>query len=143
MPSWRCVNVPPLGDTRGGLAVYEGCKDIPFDIRRIFFLYDLPKNSSRGHHAHKQQDEAVICVQGRCSALLDDGVSQERLVLDSACKALYIPPMVWLVLDDFEPGTILAAVTSDLYDETDYVRDYAVFRSMVKAKREGRSDAVA
>ena len=143
MPSWRCLSVPSLGDARGGLAVYECRKDIPFDIRRIFFLYDLPKNSTRGHHAHKQQEQVVICVQGRCSALLDDSTSRERVILDSACKALYVPPMIWLELDEFEPGTVLVAATNDFYDETDYVRDYAAFRAMVKAKREGRSDAVA
>ncbi|MHB1566947.1 MAG: sugar 3,4-ketoisomerase [Acidiferrobacter sp.] len=143
MSSWRRLNVQPLGDTRGGLAVYEGSKDIPFAIRRIFFLYDLPDEGSRGYHAHKQQEEVVICVRGGCTMLLDDGVCQERVFLSSVHEALYVPSMVWVALTEFAPNTILAAVASGYYDEADHVRDYDLFRAMVKEKLEGQSNAMA
>lgn len=115
------------GDERGSLIALESCKNVPFDIRRVYFLYGTKAGVRRGFHAHKDLMQIAVVVHGACSFLLDDGVRQVNLDLSEPNTGLLIEPMIWHEMYDFSDDCVLMVLASDFYDEKDYIRNYEEF----------------
>lgn len=128
------IDFPKLGDDRGNLVALEGNKNIPFSIKRVYYLFDLQSDIPRGFHAHKELVQVAVCVKGRCDILMDDGKSKEIVTLDSPDKGLLIDVMQWHEMRDFSEDCVLLVLASDIYDEADYIRDYSEFVRKVNAK---------
>ena len=122
------------GDSRGTLISLEQYKNIPFEIKRVYFMFDTKEGVRRGFHAHKSLQQVLICTSGECKILLDDGKEKEIIVLDSPNKGLYIEADMWREMYDFTEDAVLMVVASELYDEADYIRDYEAFLSYINAK---------
>ncbi|PJK34030.1 dTDP-6-deoxy-3,4-keto-hexulose isomerase [Pseudomonas sp. S10E 269] len=120
-----------LGDERGQLVVLEAMKNVPFDIKRVYYLTGTKPDVPRGFHAHKELEQVAVCVSGKCLMIMDDGVRKEEVWLDSPSKAIFIDKMVWHEMHRFSPGCVLLVIASDLYDENDYIRSYSDFVGMV------------
>lgn len=120
-------DLPKIHDPRGNLTFIEGNNHIPFDIKRVFYLYDVPGGSERGGHAHKQLHELIIAMSGSFDVVLDDGKDKKRVHLNRSYQGLYVCPMVWRQLDNFSSASVCMVLTSATYDEADYHRDYAEF----------------
>lgn len=116
-----------IRDARGGLLALEEGADIPFPIRRVYFLFDPPPGTSRGYHAHRNLEQVMVCVTGRCRVVLDDGTTRVEHLLESPGQGVYVGPMVWRELHELAPGTVVAVLASTHHDEGDYIRDYAAF----------------
>jgi hypothetical protein len=127
----RLVDLPRLRDHRGSLTVLEPGPVLPFEIRRTYYLYDTPPDAERGGHAHRRLEQLFIALAGAVDVELDDGSSAQVYRLDRPDVGLYIGPMIWRVLRHFEPGTVCMVLASERYDESDYFRRYADFRSAV------------
>jgi hypothetical protein len=128
----RIIQLPKIEDVRGNLTFIEENRHIPFEIKRVYYLYDVPGGESRGGHAHKQLHQFIIAANGSFDVILDGGSSQERYHLNRSYYGLYIPPMVWRELDNFSSGSVCLVLVSDYFDEADYIRDYDVFRKQVR-----------
>jgi len=115
------------GDERGQLVALEEMKDIPFAIKRVYYMYDTKPGVRRGFHAHKSLEQILICVNGSCKILLDDGKEKEIVLLDKQYEGLYIPNYMWREMYDFSPDAILLVLASDFYYEEDYIRNYEDF----------------
>ncbi|MGY2275260.1 MULTISPECIES: sugar 3,4-ketoisomerase [Pseudomonas] len=120
-----------LGDERGQLVVLEAMKNVPFDIKRVYYLTGTKPEVPRGFHAHKELEQVAVCVSGKCLMIMDDGVKKEEVWLDSPSKAIFIGKMIWHEMHRFSPDCVLLVVASDLYDENDYIRSYAKFVGMI------------
>jgi len=121
------VDLPKIHDPRGNLTFIEGQRHIPFDIRRVYYLYDVPGGADRGGHAHKELHQLIIAMSGSFDVILDDGLARKRIHLARSYYGLYICPMVWRELDNFSSGSVCLVLASNLYDESDYYRDYSIF----------------
>jgi len=128
----RMIDLPKISDPRGNLTFVEGGRHIPFDIRRIFYLYDVPGGSERGGHAHKALHELIIAMSGSFDVVLDDGKDKKRIHLNRSYRGLYVCPMMWRELDNFSSGAVCMVLASDCYDEDDYFRDYGQFIQAAK-----------
>ena len=126
------VNFSVLGDERGSLVALEQNKNIPFEIKRVYYIYGTQKGVSRGFHAHKDLEQVLICVSGSCRILLDDGDQQQSIILDNPSKGLYVDSMKWREMHDFSHDCVLLVLASRHYDESDYIRDYQDFIKAVK-----------
>lgn len=126
MKNIKFIDIPKITDTRGNLAVIEG-DTIPFDIKRVYYLYDVPSDSYRGGHAHKEQNELLIPISGSFYVKLDDGTSTKTILLNNPNKSLLIKGMVWRELQGFSSGSICLVINSGLFSEEDYIRDYDDF----------------
>lgn len=122
------------GDDRGMLVALEEMKDIPFDIKRVYYMYDTIEGVRRGFHAHKCLEQILIPIHGTCKIHLDDGFSTEEVVLDKPYEGLYISNNMWREMYDFSPDAVLMVLASEFYDEKDYIRDYDEFLKFVGAK---------
>lgn len=113
----------------GKLTFLEGGvdKDIPFDIRRVYYIYDVAPGEIRGFHAHKKLNQVLICINGSCKILLDDGQDKIEVELNNPAQGLVVEPKVWHEMYEFSPNAILLVMASDFYDESDYLRDYQQF----------------
>ncbi len=127
----RKVQFSPHGDDRGQLVALEEMKEIPFDIKRVYYMYDTAIDAVRGKHAHKALEQILICVHGSCKIRLDNGREQEIVILDKPYEGLYIKNDIWREMFDFSPDAVLMVLASELYDESDYIRDYDVFLNRV------------
>lgn len=121
------LEFPKVGDSRGKLTFIEGTRHVPFEIKRLFYLYDVPPTASRGGHAHWRLEQVLACAFGSLDVHLDDGTTQQVVHLSGPERGIYIPPMIWDTEINFEPGTVCVVLASDYYDESDYIRDYQVF----------------
>lgn len=121
-----------LGDDRGHLTVLEESKNIPFQIKRVYYLTGTKRNVARGFHAHKELEQVAVCVSGRCRMILNDGKNKEETWLDSPSTAIRIEKMVWHEMHDFSSDCVLLVLASELYDENDYIRDYQQFLAGVQ-----------
>ena len=121
------MELPRIADPRGNLTFVEENRHIPFAIKRIFYLYDVPTAESRGAHAHRTLEQFLICLSGSFGVFLDDGSSQKTVRLRRPWQGLYIPPMIWAAEVDFDPGSVCLVLTSDYFDESDYYRQYNDF----------------
>ncbi len=122
------------GDNRGQLIALEEFKEIPFSIKRVYYVYDTTQGVKRGCHAHKSLEQMLICIHGSCKILLDDGVEKETVLLSDPKVGLHVTNCIWREMFDFSPGAVLIVLASKLYDENDYIRDYVEFKKYVAAK---------
>jgi hypothetical protein len=118
------VDLPKVLDPRGNLTFIEGNKHIPFDISRVYYLYDVPGGAERGGHAHKALSQLIIAMSGSFDVVLDDGEKKKRIHLNRSYQGLYVCPMIWRELDNFSSGSVCMVLASNLYDEEDYYRNY-------------------
>ena len=121
------IEFQKLGDERGSLVSLEQNKNIPFDVKRIYYIFGTKEGVSRGFHAHKNLQQVAICVKGSCRFLLDDGHNKENIILDSPNVGLHINNFIWREMHDFSEDCVLVVLASELYDESDYIRDYNIF----------------
>ena len=128
----RIIDLPKIHDPRGNLTFVEGGIHVPFDIRRVYYLYDVPGGAERGGHAHKDLNQLIIAMSGSFDVILDDGREKKRYHLNRSYYGLYICPMIWRELDNFSSGSICMVLASNLYDEKDYYREYSSFIADVR-----------
>lgn len=131
----KIIDLPKITDMRGNLSFIEGSRHIPFDIQRVYYLYDVPGGASRGGHGHKKLYQLMIAISGSFTVLLDDGEQQKTYTLNRPYQGLIICPMIWRELDNFSSGSVCLVMASDLYDEEDYYRDYASFIEGVRTNK--------
>lgn len=130
----KTVNFPPLGDERGHLVALEANKAVPFDIKRVYYLFDTKEGIARGFHAHKNLKQVAVCVKGSCRFVLDNGQTKESIVLDKATTGLLIEGLVWREMHEFSSDCVLLVLASEHYDEADYIRGYQQFLEEVNGK---------
>lgn len=123
----RLIDLPPLGDERGSLVAIEANRHIPFEVKRIYYIFGTQPGVSRGFHAHKNLQQLAVCVTGKCRMVLDDGINKESVWLDSPTKGLLIGNNVWREMHEFSDDCVLLVLASEYYDESDYIRDYSDF----------------
>lgn len=123
----KIIELPRITDPRGNLTVAEANKNIPFDIKRVYWLYDVPGGECRGGHAHKQIKEILIAVSGSFHVTLDNGKEKQTFLLNHPYQGLLIDTKTWRTLDDFSSGAVCVVLASDFYDENDYIYDYKDF----------------
>lgn len=122
----------PHGDERGMLVALEEFNDIPFRIKRVYYMYDTIPGVVRGHHAHKTLEQILICIHGTCKIRLDNGREKKVVPLEKPYEGLYISSAMWREMYDFSPDAVLMVLASEVYDESDYIRDYDEFLQMVQ-----------
>jgi hypothetical protein len=123
----KIIELPKIVDPRGNLTFVESGNQIPFDIQRVYYLYDVPGGSERGGHAHKGLHQLSIAMSGSFDVVLDDGKKKKRVHLSRSYYGLYVCPMIWRELDNFSSGSVCMVLASNKYDEADYYRDYAEY----------------
>jgi dTDP-4-dehydrorhamnose 3,5-epimerase-like enzyme len=128
----RLIELPKIEDSRGNLTFIEGHRHVPFDIARVYYLYDVPGGSERGGHAHKALHELIVAMSGSFDVVLDDGREKKRFHLNRSYYGLYVCPMIWRELDNFSSGGVCMVLASNLYDEFDYYRNYGDFLAGLK-----------
>jgi dTDP-4-dehydrorhamnose 3,5-epimerase-like enzyme len=121
------INFETKGDKRGSLISLEENKNIPFDIKRVYYIFGTKPKVRRGFHAHKKLQQILIVISGSCKILLDNGKSKESILLNSPSKGLLIKEMIWREMYDFSPDCVLLVLASDFYNESDYIRKYEDF----------------
>ena len=127
----KTINFQPLGDERGSLVALEGNKSVPFDIKRVYYIFGTKEGVSRGFHAHLNLKQVAVCVTGSCRFVLDNGKQREEVVLDKSTIGLLINDLTWREMYDFSPDCVLMVLASEHYDESDYIRDYQEFLKAV------------
>ena len=128
----RIIELPKISDPRGNLTFIEGSQHIPFDIKRAYYLYDVPGGSHRGSHAHKNIPQFIVAISGSFDVLLNDGHDKKRFHLNRPFLGLYVCPMMWRDLDNFSSGAVCLVLASKHYSEADYIRDYQEFLTKIK-----------
>lgn len=123
----KLISFESLGDHRGSLVALEQNKNIPFAIKRIYYIFDTKQGVVRGLHAHKALKQVAIALKGSCRFVLDDGNTKEDIILDCPTKGILIDSCLWREMHDFSDDCVLMVLASEHYDESDYIRDYAVF----------------
>jgi hypothetical protein len=123
----RIVELPRIQDPRGNLTFIEGGGHVDFDIRRVYYLYDVPGGSDRGGHAHRELRQLIVAMSGSFDVVLDDGRDRRRVHLNRSYQGLYVCPMIWRELDNFSSGSVCMVLASTRFDEADYYRHYADF----------------
>ena len=123
----RVIQLPRLSDSRGNLTFVEQGRHVPFDIQRVYYLYDIPLDAEKGGHGHKALHQLIVAMSGSFDVLLDDGQRRKTVRLARPDHGLYVCPMIWRELVNFTAGAVCMVLASSLYDETDYYRDYATF----------------
>ena len=128
--SWEIIDLPKLDAVSGFITPIDHGSVLPFDVRRVFYLYDVPSGESRGAHAHKQCHQLLVAVTGAFEVELNDGKVQERVLLNQPNKGLHIPPMIWASEVNFSGSSICLVLASHEFDESDYIRQYDVFERL-------------
>jgi hypothetical protein len=124
----KLIDLPKIADARGNLTFVEGGRHVPFDIKRVFYLYDVPGGADRGGHALKTCHQFLIAMSGSFDVILNDGREKRRIHLNRSYHGLHIPPMIWREMDNFSSGSVCLALASSAYDAADYYREYDAFR---------------
>ncbi|HLP98572.1 MAG TPA: FdtA/QdtA family cupin domain-containing protein [Sideroxyarcus sp.] len=125
----KLFDLPKITDQRGNLTFIESGVHIPFEIQRVYYLYDVPGGSERGGHAHKKLHQFIIAMSGSFDVVLDDGTDRKRIHLNRSYNGLYMCPMMWRELDNFSSGSVCMVLASRHFDESDYIRDYQQFKT--------------
>jgi len=128
----KIIELPKIGEPRGNLTFIEGQRHIPFDIKRVYYLYDVPGGAERGGHAHKDLHQLIIAMSGSFDMVLDDGKEKKRFHLNRSYYGLYVCPMIWREMDNLSSGAVCLVLASNLYDEADYYRNYDDFIADLK-----------
>jgi dTDP-4-dehydrorhamnose 3,5-epimerase-like enzyme len=131
----RILELPKIADPRGNLTFIEESQHIPFDIRRVYYLYDVPGGERRGGHAHQKLEQFVIAASGSFDVVVNDGTELKRFFLNRSYYGLYIPRFIWREMENFSSGSICLVLASEHYNESDYYRDYGAY---IQAVREAR-----
>jgi len=125
------IDIPKVHDERGSLGVVE--KDtIPFNIKRIYYLYDVPSDSFRGGHAHKEQESVIIALSGSFEVIIDNGTNKQRILLNKPNQGLFIPTNIWREIENFSSGSVCLVLASTEFDENEYLRNYDDFLSFIR-----------
>ena len=127
LESCKLIDLPKIHDARGNLTFAEGGRHVPFEFKRVYYLYDVPGGAERGGHAHKDLHQLIIAMSGSFDIVLDDGRQKKRIHLARSYYGLYVCPMIWREMDNFSSGAVCLVLASNLYDEADYYRDYQEF----------------
>ena len=132
----RCklIDLPKISDPRGNLTYIEGNKHVPFDIQRVYYLYDVPGGSNRGGHAHRALHQLIIAASGSFDITLDDGQHKKQFHMNRSHFGLYVCPMIWRELKNFSSGAVCMVLASNIYDEADYLRDYKEYIAAMDKK---------
>jgi dTDP-4-dehydrorhamnose 3,5-epimerase-like enzyme len=133
----RIIELPRITDPRGNLTFIEQDRHVPFKIKRVYYLYDVPGGESRGGHAHKKLQQFIIAASGSFTVITHDGRKEERYFLNRSYYGLYLPTMTWRELDNFSSGSVSLVLASEPYDESDYIRDFDEFIRIAKGKAGG------
>lgn len=128
----KIIELPKITDPRGNLTVVEQLKEVPFEIKRVYWTYDVPGGERRGGHAHKNLLQLVVALGGSFHVTLDNGKEKETYLLNHPYQGLLIPTMTWRTLEDFSSGAVCMVLTSDYYDENDYIREYDDFLKEIR-----------
>ena len=126
----RLIDFPIVHEPRGNLSFIEGERHVPFPIKRVYYLYDVPGGAVRGGHAHRTINQVIIALSGSFDVVLDDGRSRERFSLNRSYFGLFLPNMVWRELENFSSGAVCMVLASEYYDEGEYIRDHEEFRRL-------------
>ena len=129
------IDLPRVNDPRGNLTFIEGGRHVPFELKRIFYLYDVPGGAMRAGHALKRCHQFIVATSGSFDVVLDDGAERKRFQLNRSYYGLYVPPLVWREIDNFSSNSVCVVLASETYDESDYYRDYEDFLAAVKGAR--------
>ncbi|WP_147114954.1 FdtA/QdtA family cupin domain-containing protein [Tateyamaria sp. syn59] len=129
------IDLPIVSDPRGDLTFIEGGRHVPFDIRRVYYLYNVPVDSERGGHAHRELEQVIFALSGSFRMKIDDGTTKADVWLRNPRRGLYIKNMVWREMDNFSQGAVCMVLASHFYDEADYYRDYSEFLAASKAAK--------
>jgi len=124
----KIIDLPKISDPRGNLTFVEAGNHIPFDIQRVYYLYDVPGGAERGGHAHKELHQLIIAMAGSFDVVLDDGINKKRFHMNRSYYGLYVPKMIWRELDNFSSGSVCMVLASNKYEEDDYYRDYSEYK---------------
>ena len=130
--NYKLIQMPVFGDERGKLVALEGNIDIPFEIQRVYYIYDTLPEQERGKHAHRSLEQIIIAIDGSCQFVLDDGHERQEIWLNSPAKGLYIGPNMWREMRHFSYGCKLMVLASQHYNESEYIRDYEEFLKEVR-----------
>jgi len=135
------MNIPKIdfqqhGDDRGMLVALEEAKEIPFKIKRVYYMYDTIEGVRRGFHAHKSLQQILICIHGSCKITLDSGTDKGTVLLDKPCEGIYVADNMWREMHDFSEDAVLLVLASEVYDESDYIRDYDEFLKYVRKEED-------
>jgi dTDP-4-dehydrorhamnose 3,5-epimerase-like enzyme len=122
----KIIEIPKIHDTRGNLSVIEG-NVIPFQMKRVYYLYDVPSGAERGGHSHKEQQEFLIALSGSFTVVLNDGKEEKSITLNKPNQGLLIPNGIWRELENFSSGSVCLVIASEVFEEEDYIRDYNTF----------------
>lgn len=131
---YETIELNSIGDSRGELISLEALKSIPFEIKRVYYIFNVPQGISRGFHAHKELRQLMICMSGGCTIRLDNGSETTEVPLDSPKKALLLESGIWREMADFSKDCVLVVIADREYDESDYIRDYDSFLKYQKEK---------
>jgi hypothetical protein len=123
----KLIDLPKIADPRGNLTFIEGGRHVPFDIKRVFYLYDVPGGAERGGHALKKGHQFLIAMSGSFDVIIYDGKEKQRIHLNRSYHGFHIPPMIWREMDNFSSGSVCLTLASTPYDAADYYREYADF----------------
>lgn len=129
------IDLPKISDPRGNLTFIQGSDHVPFDIQRVYYIYDVPGGAERGGHAHKELHQLIIAMAGSFDILLDDGFTKKTYHLNRSYYGLYVCPMVWREIDNFSSGSVCMVLASNTYDESDYYRDYNEFFRATRTRK--------
>lgn len=129
------VSLPVISDARGNLTFIEGNNHVPFEIKRVYYLYNIPIGKTRGGHAHKKLEQVIIAISGSLNVTLDDGITKNTFHLDNPKQGLYVGPATWRDMDGFSSGTVALVLASRSYEVDDYIRNYDEFIEFVKNAR--------
>lgn len=132
MKGYKILDFKAIGDDRGWLVPLESSKTIPFDIKRVYYIWGTQKDVVRGKHAHRALEQVIVCIAGSCDFILDDGHERKTIRLDNPAKGLYIKHNIWREFTNFSDDCVIMVLASEYYDEADYIRDYEVFKEEVE-----------
>jgi len=131
----KTISFKALGDERGSLVSLEGNKSVPFDIKRVYYIFGTKEGISRGFHAHRNLKQVAVCVIGSCRFILDNGNQRDEVVLDKSTTGLLIDNLIWREIYDFSPDCVLMVLANEHYNESDYIRDYQSFIKEVENEK--------
>jgi len=131
----KIFELPKINDPRGNLTFIESQKHIPFEIKRIFYIYDVPTGQTRGAHAHHTLEQFIICLAGSFDVNVDDGHRKKVIHLNRPWQGVFIPSLIWDFEANFDPGSVCLVAASGMYDEKDYIRNYAEFLKVTQQKK--------
>ena len=127
----KWLKFPSLGDSRGSLVALESSEIVPFNIKRVYYLFDTKDNVTRGNHAHKKLKQVMLCIKRSCMVSLDNGFSRECVNLNSPINGILVEGLIWREMSNFSKDCILLVIASENYDESDYIRDYNEFKKSI------------